>query len=59
MSSKNLDEIIPLEYHDGFYTTGYSMEYLEDLGLLKDDIIAKINEFIESEEKYYARYKKR
>ena len=43
MSNQNLDEIIPLEYHDSFYTTGYSMEYLEDLGLLKMDLLALKN----------------
>jgi len=43
MSNMNLDEIIPLEYHDSFYTTGYSMEYLEDLGLLKMDLLALKN----------------
>jgi len=43
MSYDNLDEIIPLEYHDSFYTTGYSMEYLEDLGLLKMDLLALKN----------------
>ena len=43
MSDNNLDEIIPLEYHDSFYTTGYSMEYLEELGLLKMDFLALKN----------------
>jgi len=43
MSNDNLDEIIPLEYHDSFYTTGYSMEYLEELGLLKMDFLALKN----------------
>ena len=43
MSNDALDEIIPLEYHDSFYTTGYSMEYLEDLGLLKMDLLALKN----------------
>jgi len=43
MANNSLDEIIPLEYHDSFYTTGYSMEYLEDLGLLKMDLLALKN----------------
>ncbi len=43
MSKYPLDEIIPLEYHDSFYTTGYSMEYLEKLGLLKMDFLALKN----------------
>lgn len=41
MSNKNIDEIIPLDKnHDNFYTTGYSMDYLEELGLLKMDFLA-------------------
>lgn len=41
MSRLDLDEIIPLDKnHDAFYTTGYSMEYLESLGLLKMDFLA-------------------
>lgn len=44
MSLKDLDEVIPLvKNHDGFYITGYSMEYLEDLGLLKMDFLALRN----------------
>jgi len=43
ISKYDLDEIIPLDYHDSFYTTGYSMEYLEDLGLLKMDFLALKN----------------
>ncbi len=43
MCNKDLDEIIPLDYHDSFYTTGYSMEYLEELGLLKMDLLALKN----------------
>jgi len=43
MSRYDLDEIIPLDYHDTFYTTGYSMEYLEDIGLLKMDFLALKN----------------
>ncbi len=40
MCNQNLDEIIPLEFHDEMYLTGYSMEYLEELGLLKMDFLA-------------------
>ena len=44
MSKIELDEIIPLEKnHDDFYITGYSMEYLESLGLLKMDFLALRN----------------
>ena len=41
MSKKDLSDVIPLNYnHENFYTTAYSMEYLEDLGLLKMDFLA-------------------
>lgn len=40
MCNRNLDEVIPLEKHDSIYLTGYSMEYLEELGLLKMDFLA-------------------
>jgi DNA polymerase-3 subunit alpha len=44
MANKDLDEIIPLDKtHDDFYVTGYSMEYLEELGLLKMDFLALRN----------------
>lgn len=44
MCRYDLDEIIPLNYnHENFYTTGYSMEYLEELGLLKMDFLALKN----------------
>ena len=43
MSKYDLDKIIPLVYHDNLYITGYSMEYLEDLGLLKMDFLALKN----------------
>lgn len=44
ISNTDLDEVIPLNLnHQGFYTTGYSMEYLEELGLLKMDILALKN----------------
>ena len=43
MSQVDLDEVIPLTYNDGMYLTGYSMEYLEDLGLLKMDFLGLKN----------------
>lgn len=44
MCKTNLDDIIPLNKNtDTFYTTGYSMEYLEKLGLLKMDFLAISN----------------
>ena len=39
MSQKDLDEVIPLTVSDGMYLTGYTMEYLEELGLLKMDFL--------------------
>ncbi|MFI3308047.1 MAG: DNA polymerase III subunit alpha, partial [Mycoplasmatota bacterium] len=43
MSVKNLDEVIPLDKSHEFYTTGYSMEHLEELGLLKMDFLGLKN----------------
>lgn len=44
MSSKELDEIVPLDKsHTDYYITGYSMTYLETLGLLKMDFLALRN----------------
>lgn len=43
ISRYDIDEVIPLDYHDSFYTTGYTMEYLEDIGLLKMDLLALKN----------------
>lgn len=43
ISKYDLDEIIPLVYHDNYYITGYSMEYLETIGLLKMDFLALKN----------------
>ena len=43
MSEVSLDEVIPLTYSDGMYLSGYSMEYLEDLGLLKMDFLGLKN----------------
>ena len=40
MSNIDLDNIIPLDYHDSFYTSGYDMTYLEEIGLLKMDFLA-------------------
>ncbi len=39
MCQKNLDEVIPLTKNDEMYLTGYSMAYLEELGLLKMDFL--------------------
>lgn len=39
MSKKDLDEVIPLTVSDGMYLSGYTMEYLEELGLLKMDFL--------------------
>lgn len=43
MSSRDLDDVIPLDKSHDFYTTGYSMEFLEELGLLKMDFLALKN----------------
>ena len=43
MSKIDLDEIVPLIKVDGMYLTSYSMEYLEELGLLKMDFLALKN----------------
>ncbi len=41
MSQNNLDEVIPLDKsHNNFYTSGYDMKYLEEIGLLKMDFLA-------------------
>lgn len=40
MSSRNLDEIIPLTLSDNMYLTSYTMDYLEQLGILKMDFLA-------------------
>ena len=39
MSQIDLDEVVPLVRIDNMYLTGYSMEYLEELGLLKMDFL--------------------
>ena len=43
MSQIDLDEVIPLTTGDGMYLSSYSMEYLEDLGLLKMDFLGLKN----------------
>lgn len=43
MSKVDLDEVIPLTKSDDLYLTGYSMEYLEELGLLKMDFLVLKN----------------
>ena len=43
MSRVDLDEVIPLTKSDNMYLTSYSMEYLEDLGLLKMDFLVLKN----------------
>lgn len=40
MSSVDIDEVIPLYKHGDMYLTGYSMSYLEELGLLKMDFLS-------------------
>ena len=41
MSRYDLDDIIPLDKsHSNFYTSGYDMKYLEEIGLLKMDFLA-------------------
>ena len=44
IAKEDLDDIIPVSYnHEGFYVTGFTMEYLEELGLLKMDLLALRN----------------
>ncbi len=43
MCEKNLDEVIPLYYNDEMYLSAYSMEYLEEFGLLKMDFLGLKN----------------
>lgn len=41
MSKVDLDTVIPLDKsHQDFYTSGYDMQYLEEIGLLKMDFLA-------------------
>ena len=43
MCQKDLDEVLPLTVSEGMYLTSYSMENLEDLGLLKMDFLVLKN----------------
>jgi len=43
ISEKELDEVIPIEKNNEIYQTGYTMEFLEELGLLKMDFLALKN----------------
>ena len=43
MSQVDLDEVIPLTTSDDMYLTSYTMEYLEELGLLKMDFLGLKN----------------
>lgn len=43
ISSEQLDNVIPICYNGGELLTGVTMEYLEDLGLLKMDFLALRN----------------
>lgn len=43
ISSVDLDDVIPMYFHDNMYLTSYSMNYLEDLGLLKMDFLGLKN----------------
>ena len=43
ISEVDLDNVIPLYYHDNMYLTGYTMEHLEDIGLLKMDFLGLSN----------------
>ena len=44
IAKKDLDEMIPLSFNQtDLYVTGYTMEYLEELGLLKMDLLALRN----------------
>ena len=43
MSKIDLDEVVPLTKSDDLYLTSFSMEYLEELGLLKMDFLVLKN----------------
>ena len=43
ISSTNLDEIIPIHYENNTLITGVTMDYLENIGLLKMDFLALKN----------------
>lgn len=40
MCNYDIDEVVPLYKHENMYLTGYSMNYLEGLGLLKMDFLS-------------------
>ena len=43
ISGEELDSYIPLEKYDDYYLSGYSMEHLEELGLIKMDFLGLKN----------------
>ncbi len=43
ISKLELDSYIPLQKYDDYYITGYSMEHLEELGLIKMDFLGLKN----------------
>ena len=43
MSQVPIDDVIPLTINDSMYLSGYSMEYLEEFGLLKMDFLGLKN----------------
>lgn len=43
MSNRNLDELVPLIKNDDMYISSYTMEYLEEMGLLKMDFLGLKN----------------
>ena len=43
ISGEDLDSYIPLEKYDNYYLSGYSMEHLEELGLIKMDFLGLKN----------------
>lgn len=43
ISSEKLDSYIPLQKYDSYYISGYSMEHLEELGLIKMDFLGLKN----------------
>ena len=43
ISGLELDSYIPLQKYDNYYVSGYSMEHLEELGLIKMDLLGLKN----------------
>jgi len=43
ISGEQLDSYIPLQKYDSYYISGYSMEHLEELGLIKMDFLGLKN----------------